>query len=117
MMTRIALAVLTVLGGTSVALAGAGAARAGDMPTPLCGRPAVLEQVGAVLAQAGRRIVLDPYPVGEVSTAPSRLVACAVRGRVVAYDTPRYGTMPVEDIFVVRYTLELRRHGIFLRVQ
>lgn len=99
------------------ALFGWHAALAGDLPPPVCARPAVLERVGELLRQAGRPMALEPVPIGEVSTGPGRLVSCAVRGHVLAYDTNRYAMLPVEQRRVIRYTLELRRNGIFVRVQ
>lgn len=99
------------------ALLGSQAAVAGRLPPPVCARPAVLERVGEILRQAGRPMLLDPSPIGEVSTGPGRLVYCSVRGQAVAYDTNRYATGWVEERLVIRYTLELRRNGIFVRVQ
>ena len=109
-MRRIVLAVV-------FALLGWHAAVAGGPPPPVCARPAVLERVGEILQQAGRPMLLDPWPIGEVSTGPGRLVYCSVRAQVVAYDTNRYAMLPVEEVVVIRYTLELRHNGIFVGVQ
>ncbi len=107
----------TVTLAATLVLIGAGAAWAGEPPAPLCGRPAVLEEVRAALAQAGRRIEFDRSEVGEVSTGPGAVVSCAVRAHIVAYDTNRYGPSPVSETSVLYYTLERRRNGIFLRLQ
>jgi hypothetical protein len=99
------------------ALLGGHAAVAGRLPPPVCAQPAVLERVGEILRHAGRPMRLDPSPIGEVSTGPGALVYCAVRGQALAYDTNRYAMLPVEQRLVIRYTLELRRNGIFVGVE
>lgn len=98
-------------------LPGPAAATAGEAWPPVCARPAVLERVGEVLREAGRPMALEPAPIGEASTGPGRVMRCAARGRRLGYDTSRYGPWPVQESLVIRYTLELRRNGIFLRVQ
>ena len=90
---------------------------AGAPPPPVCGTPAVLEQVADALRTAGRPLALDETSVGEVSAGTGRLVQCAVRGQVVGYDTVRDGARPIHAVFVVRYALELRANGIFVTLE
>ncbi len=72
----------------------------------------------------GQALVLEAPSVGEVSMPPAPslvpngppLAHCAVRGHTVGYDTNRYGTSPVYEPFIVRYTVELRHNGMFVRI-
>ncbi len=109
-MRHLTVPVLLVLGS-------AGLAHAQDLPPPICAKPTVLHQVDSMLRQAGRPMRLWPMPIGEISTEPTRIVHCAARGQMLGYDTNRYGTQPINDVFVVHYTLELRHNGIFIRLQ
>lgn len=88
-----------------------------EAPPPVCARPAVLTQVDTMLRKAGRPMRLWPLPIGETSVETSPIVHCAVRGQMLGYDTNRYGMQPVNEVFVVHYTLELRHNGIFIRLQ
>ena len=92
-------------------------ARAEALSPPVCARPAVLDRLAALLYQAGRPMRLEPAPIGEISTEPSPIVHCAARGQMLGYDTTRYRTQPIDALFVVHYTLELRHNGIFIRLQ
>jgi hypothetical protein len=82
----------------------------------------VLRQVDEIIRARGQAMVLDAPPVGEVSTGPvvtrpaasPPLAHCSVRGHILAYDTNRYGALPVNEPFIVRYTVELRSHGLFV---
>lgn len=103
--------------GVLLAVAALPMARAGEAAGPVCARPAVLERVGTLLSEAGRKVRLDARTTGELSTGTGRVVHCAVRGRVLGYDTLHYGMQPIDDSFVVQYTLELRQNGIFLRLE
>ncbi len=89
-------------------------------PAPLCGDAGVLRQVDETLRARGRAMVIEAPPVGEVSTDPAAasppLAHCAVRGHIVGYDTNRYGASPVYEPFIVKYTVEMRRNGLFVRV-
>ena len=98
-------------------------------PVPVCAQPGVLRQVYEAVRKRGQELVLEAPPVGEISTgvvaaaaapgpAPDRppLAQCAVRGHTLAYDTNRYGASPVHESFTLRYTVELRRNGIFVQV-
>lgn len=101
-------------------------------PVPVCAEPGVLRQVYETVRKQGQRLVLEAPPVGEVSTGitPSQplpgspdqavdhppLAQCAVRGHTIGYDTNRYGASPVHESFIVRYTVELRRNGLFVKV-
>ena len=97
-------------------VAAAGAARADDDGSPVCGRPAVIERVQAMLRRAGRPLLLDPL-AGELSGGPGPTVHCAINGHMPTYDTNHHGMQPIDASFVVRYALELRRNGIFLRFE
>ena len=97
-------------------------AAAGEPFVPVCARPAVLDRVAALLREAGRPMRLEAFPTGEASVGRElagreRIVHCATRGRVLGYDTNRYGMQPVDEVFVVNYTLELRHNGIFLSLR
>lgn len=92
-------------------------------PVPVCAAPGVLRQVDETIHRRGQALVLEAPPVGEVSTAMdprapdhSPLAQCAVRGHTVGYDTNRYGASPVYDSFIVKYTVELRHNGLFVKV-
>ena len=84
----------------------------------------MLQQVDEMIRARGQALVLDVPPVGEISTSPAPspvrngppLAHCAVRGHTVGYDTNRYGASPVYEPFIVRYTVELRRNGMFVRI-
>ena len=106
-------------------LAGCGAVQAcapapPPPPPPVCGDAGVLRQVDEIIRARGRTLVIEPSPVGEVSTDPAiafpALAHCAVRGHIVAYDTNRYGASPVNEPFTLRYTVELRHNGFFVHV-
>ena len=84
---------------------------------PVCAGPAVLGRVAAMLQEAGRPMRLFARPVGEESVGTGRIVHCAARGQVLGYDTNRSGMQPIDEMFVVHYTLELRRNGIFISLQ
>lgn len=90
------------------------------VPPPLCGNAGVLRQVDETLRARGRTMVIEAPPVGEVSTDPAAalpsLAHCAVQGHTVGYDTNRYGASPVYEPFIVNYTVETRRNGLFVRV-
>lgn len=102
-------------------------------PVPVCAQPDVLRQVYETVRKQGQNLVLEAPPVGEVSIAidPERmksrspdealdrppLAQCAVRGHTIGYDTNRYGASPVHESFIVRYTVELRRNGLFVKVE
>ncbi len=86
-------------------------------PQPVCARPAVLQRVGEILHEAGRKLTLDPAPIGEASITPGRLVRCAVRGHMIGYDTNRYGLSPLYEPIIVNYTIELRQNGMFVHVE
>jgi len=101
-------------------------------PVPVCAQPDVLRQVSETIRKQGQNLVLEAPPVGEISIAAdpdqikSRLsdealdrpplAQCAVRGHTIGYDTNRYGASPVHESFIVRYTVELRRNGLFVKV-
>ncbi len=106
------LGVLTAL----VALIALPREAAAEVARPVCGSPAVLERLAALLHEAGRPMVLDEA-AGEISAGTSRLVHCAVRGQMLGYDTNQHGMQPINATFVVRYALELRQNGIFLHLE
>lgn len=101
-------------------------------PVPVCAQPGVLRQVYETVRKQGQDLVLEAPPVGEVSTgielqqvtagSPDQgkdlppLAQCAVRGHTVGYDTNRYGASPVHESFTVRYTVELRHNGLFVKI-
>ncbi|RZK91380.1 MAG: hypothetical protein EOO66_12145 [Methylobacterium sp.] len=101
-------------------------------PVPVCAQPDVLRQVYETIRKQGQKLVLEAPPVGEVSIAANLdgaksrspddaldrppLAQCAVRGHTIGYDTNRYGASPVHESFTVRYTVELRRNGVFVKV-
>ena len=101
-------------------------------PVPVCAQPDVLRQVHETIRKQGQNLVLEAPPVGEnsittdVDQVKSRspddpldrppLAQCAVRGHTIGYDTNRYGASPVHESFIVRYTVELRRNGLFVKV-
>ena len=90
------------------------------LPPPICGDPGVLRQVDETLRARGQNLVIDASPVGETSSDPARpfppLAQCAARGHTIGYDTNRYGASPVYEPFTVRYTVEMRHNGLFVRV-
>ncbi len=101
-----------------VLLATGSAAMAGEFDDPLvCRREAVLARVTALLRQAGRPLALDPATAGEQSAGTARVVSCAVQGHLLGYETNRNAIQPIDTLFVVRYSLELRQNGIFLRLE
>ncbi len=104
------------LGATALILAASTAAAMAGEASPICSRPAVLAEIREALREAGRPIVFDPVPVAELSDTSGRLVTCAAQVHVTGYDSERYGQVPLQVPFVVRYALELRRNGIFLRL-
>ena len=89
-------------------------------PPPVCGDAGVLRQVDEIIRARGQTMALDLPLVGEVSTNPGAafppLAHCAVRGHTIGYDTTRFGASPVNEPFIVRYTVELRHNGMFVRV-
>lgn len=114
-----------VLAAALLGLLPAAAARAADgPPSPVCGEPHVLRQVDEALRARGQTLVFEVPPVGEISLvgpeAASRgvppLAHCAVRGHTIGYDTNRYGMTPVYEPFIVAYTVEMRRNGLFVSV-
>jgi hypothetical protein len=92
-------------------------AYAGEVQKPVCAERRVLDQVADMLRQAGRPMRLQTASVGELSPGTERLVHCAVRGQMLGYDTIHHGMQPLDALFVVRYALELRQNGIFLRLE
>lgn len=92
-------------------------ALADERPESVCREARVLERLATMLHQAGRSLVLDPASVGESAAGAGRVVSCAVRGHMTSYETNRQGMQPIDAIFVVHYTLELRQNGIFLRLE
>jgi hypothetical protein len=121
MMDRVrtlAVAGLLLVGGAVPALA------VSPPPPPVCGDAGVLRQVDEIIRARGQAMELETSSVGEVSSAARPEVAasqpplahCAVRGHTVGYDTNRYGATPVNEPFIVRYTIELRRNGMFVQV-
>jgi len=98
-----------------LAVLGAVPSRAGYPPEPVCGRPGVLRQLTFELRRAGRPLYLEASPIGQVSDG--KVIHCAVRAHAVAYDTNHYGSLALDQVAVVQYALELRRNGIFLRVE
>ena len=83
----------------------------------VCRRDSVLDRVSALLRQAGRPMALDRNTVGEHSAGSGRLISCAIEGHLLGYETKIDGIHPVDTVFVVRYSLELRQNGIFLRIE
>lgn len=83
-------------------------------PAAVCGQSHVLQAVEARLSRAGQPVVVEPGSVGQISGPEVGLVYCAVRVRQAVYNTPRYGTAPVDVVQEYRYSLELRRNGVFL---
>ena len=117
------LAIMAVL--VTAGAAHDGAAQAAELAPPVCSEPRVLQQLDEMIRVRGQALVLEPMPVGEVSTAPPggaalspapspALAHCAVRGHTTGYDTNRYGMTPVNEPFIVNYTIELRHNGLFV---
>ena len=110
---RLAFAALMVMGGV---------AHAAELPPPpVCSDPGVLQRLDELIRVQGQPLRLEVLPIGELSTArPGAasvyppLAHCAVRGHTTGYDTNRYGMTPVNEPFIVKYTIELRRNGLFV---
>ena len=86
----------------------------GEAPAAVCGQSRVLEAVEARLSHAGQPVVVEPGSAGQVPGARADIVYCAVRVHSAIYDTPRLGPLPADAVQEYRYTLKLRRNGIFL---
>ncbi len=94
-------------------------------PVPVCAQPDVLRQVYENVHKRGQVLVLEAPPVNEVSTGTALdltpdhppLAQCAVRGHTLGYDTNRYGASPVHESFILRYAVELRRNGMFVKLE
>lgn len=84
---------------------------------PVCAQRPVLERLHETLREAGRKVAIVPGSVGEFSAGLDRVVHCAARGTVLGYDTAHYGPRPIETVLVIRYALDLRQNGIFLRLE
>ena len=102
-----------------------GAAHAAELPVPICADPRVLQEVDTMIRARGQVLVLEPVPIGEVSTAVPGVAApnppnspplahCSVRGHITGYDTNRHGMTPVYEPFIVNYTIEMRHNGLFV---
>ncbi len=105
-------------------LPAAAAQAADEPPPPVCADTYVLRQVDETLRARGQTLVFEVPPIGEVSLAGPEaaisgmppLAHCAVRGHTIGYDTNRYGMTPVYEPFIVAYTVEMRRNGLFVSV-
>ncbi len=106
---------MTMFRATMILLAVTGPALAAtEPPAAVCGQARVLEAVRQRLARAGQPVVIEAADVGQVPGGRAGTVNCAVRLHTAIYDTPRLGPVPADVVEVYRYSLELRRNGVFL---
>jgi hypothetical protein len=91
-------------------------AHAGEPPRPVCGRNEVLDVVADDIAQRGIDAVILPGSVGQIPTALSDTVRCAVRLQTTVFDTNRFGAVPQVRLLVLDYTVHAGRNGLFVDV-
>lgn len=89
-------------------------ARGTDDAGPICNRPEVLEVVAAGLAARGATVDMLWGAAGQAPTGQQDLVLCSVWVRRHRYDTDRFGYLPIPDDGVHRYTVRVRRNGLFV---
>lgn len=91
----------------------AGPVVAGELARPICGSREVLAVVAERLQRAGQEMSIDPA-AAEIPGVQPGTVRCAVRVHTLFHDTNRFGDLAADEVRIYRFTLTLRKHGIFV---